>query len=74
MKQIYLTFVLLILSLKLFGQGYKPSYTKVKEERYGDGQYWEYDAYNYQNYPYTLFDHTSNISLLSQKDSFIDKT
>jgi len=74
MKQIYLLFLLIVLGLKSFCQGYKPSYTKVKEERYGDGQYWEYDAYNYQNYPYTLFDHTSNISLLSQKDSFIDKT
>jgi hypothetical protein len=74
MKQNYLIIILLVLSLKSLSQGYKPSYTKVKEERYGDGQYWEYDAYNHQNYPYTLFDHTSEISILSQKDSFIDKT
>ncbi|MFY8190130.1 MAG: hypothetical protein ACOVK9_04130 [Bacteroidia bacterium] len=69
MKQIYLLILLIVLSLKVFCQGYKPSYNKVKEERYGEGQYWEYDAYNHQNYPYTLFDNTSNINIDSQKDS-----
>jgi hypothetical protein len=25
----------------------------IPDEKYGDGQYWETDAINYQDYPYT---------------------
>ncbi|MBC7382128.1 MAG: hypothetical protein H7296_03935 [Bacteroidia bacterium] len=42
---------------------------KIKKEKCEDGQYWEYDAINYQNYPYTTFDQVGDISIEQQKEN-----
>ncbi len=39
----------------------------IPDEHYGEGQYWENDAYNFQSYPYTIFNHSSSISIEQQK-------
>lgn len=66
MKHILITVLFIALAMQAFSQGYWPEYTKVKEERYGDGQYWEYDAINYLNYPYTIFDHVRSLTIPQQ--------
>jgi hypothetical protein len=38
----------------------------IPDEKYGDGQYWETDAINYQDYPYTTFKRHDNISIPQQ--------
>jgi len=66
MKQITTSFFVIFLCQNLFGQFWIP------KERFGKGQYWETDAYNFQNYPYTIFNHASNLSIAKQKENLIE--
>ncbi len=44
----------------------------IPDEKYGDGQYWETDAINYQDYPYTTFKRYENISIKQQIQNIKD--
>ncbi len=43
----------------------------IPDEKFGEGQYWETDAINYQDYPYTTFKRNSDISISQQKLNII---
>ena len=61
MKQL----TLLILSILSYANSFAQLW--IPSEKYGEGQYWESDAYNFQSYPYTIFNHANGLTIEQQK-------
>lgn len=62
--------ILLLLGIFVFVNSYSQWW--IPDEEYGDGQYWETDAINYQDYPYTTFKRYDNITIPQQLQNIRD--